>query len=553
MKSSIHLFRPQWRSKSTSYADLYVIGWAEYESVVYDTERLLELTNNKYGATDTDEFKKFLLNLNGNFSMIIHSESSTILCVDKLRCFPVLYFQRENCTYVTDDIDVFRQKYPEIKFTVNEEVIEQYFCSNFIFGPYTIYRNVYSVQGGEFVEIVDEQYVHHQYFRWVPNMGKDSPRALSQESSTFDALFTRVIQRMIQSAPNARKWVVPLSGGHDSRLIVNYLYKGGVKNVICYTYGLRNQETIISEAVAKALGYDWYFIEYTAGLVAEMQQSKEIEGYRKYAFNGTSVPHLQDFIATYMLKKMGIVETGDVFVPGHTHDFLTGSHLACKADCSDTIYSSIPFMQRHFQGFGYAKRSATLIQHVVSIVDKYHVHPNQITECLDWQERQSKFIVNSVRVYEYFGFDWRIPAWDNEVISYWKNVGYNYRYGRNLSYAMEKALLLVEPLRLIPFAGYLKAKKPYKTRIAESISMRLKKVLRAIGYCKSQYYDPSGLHLVYSDKQETVFDYLTTFSAPDIVRKYLSVYPKNMQLRYFHADSVSTLLIIKETIRNGED
>ena len=552
MKSSLHLFRPQWKSKNTSFADLYVIGWAEYENVVYDTVQLLELIE-IYRAADTETFKKFLLRLNGNFSVIIHSDEATVLCVDKLRCFPVLYFQQDNCTYVTDDIAIFHQRHPKIKFDVNEEVIEQYICSNYIFGPYTIYRDVYSVQGGEFVEIIDKQFVRHHYFLWVPNMEKDKPRNLYREATKFDALFSRVIQRMIQSAPNVRNWVIPLSGGHDSRLIVNYLYKAGVKNVICYTYGLRNQETIISEAVAKALGYDWYFIEYTASLVAAVQKSKEIEGYRKYAFNGTSVPHLQDFMATYMLKKMGIVESRDIFVPGHAHDFLTGSHLEIKVDCCDTIHSTIPYIKKHFQGFGYVQKSAELIKHIISIVENYPVHANQIPESFNWQERQAKFIVNSVRVYEYFGFEWRIPEWDNEVINYWKEIGFNYRYGRNLSFAMEQDRLLVDSLRLIPFASYLKAKKPYKTRIAESISLRLKRILRAIGYCKSQYYDPSGLHLVYSDQQDTILDYLTAFSAPDIVRKYLSVYPKNMKLRYFHADCVSTLLLIQETLCNGED
>jgi asparagine synthetase B (glutamine-hydrolysing) len=33
--------------------------------------------------------------------------------------------------------------------------------------------------------------------------------------------------------------------------------------------------------------------------------------------------------------------------------------------------------------------------------------------------RQAKFIVNSVRTYEFLGYEWRIPLWDNELTDFW--------------------------------------------------------------------------------------------------------------------------------------
>jgi asparagine synthase (glutamine-hydrolysing) len=40
----------------------------------------------------------------------------------------------------------------------------------------------------------------------------------------------------------------------------------------------------------------------------------------------------------------------------------------------------------------------------------------------DWQERQAKKIVNSVRVYEFWGYSWRIPLWDAEMMDWWERV-----------------------------------------------------------------------------------------------------------------------------------
>ena len=42
-------------------------------------------------------------------------------------------------------------------------------------------------------------------------------------------------------------------------------------------------------------------------------------------------------------------------------------------------------------------------------------------------ERQAKFIVNSVRVYEFFGYAWRIPLWDRELIDFFLKVPLKYR------------------------------------------------------------------------------------------------------------------------------
>ena len=61
-------------------------------------------------------------------------------------------------------------------------------------------------------------------------------------------------------------------------------------------------------------------------------------------------------------------------------------------------------------------------------------------ECFDFDNRQAKFIVNSVRVYEFFDFSWRIPLWDNDLIDFFRRVPLKYRTNTYLyrRYAVEK-------------------------------------------------------------------------------------------------------------------
>jgi hypothetical protein len=46
-------------------------------------------------------------------------------------------------------------------------------------------------------------------------------------------------------------------------------------------------------------------------------------------------------------------------------------------------------------------------------------------------ERQAKFICSSVRVYEDFGFEWRLPLFDHELMDFWARAA-QLRVGRAL-------------------------------------------------------------------------------------------------------------------------
>ena len=132
---------------------------------------------------------------------------------------------------------------------------------------------------------------------------------------------------MINSA-NGRQIIVPLSGGLDSRFIVTGLRKFNYKNVICISYGLKNNiEAILAKKIAKKLGYKWIFIEYKPKKFKRYFYSEDYNKYLTYCDSLTSIHFIGEY---YMLKELddnSLIEKDAIFVNGQSGDFITGNHI----------------------------------------------------------------------------------------------------------------------------------------------------------------------------------------------------------------------------------
>jgi hypothetical protein len=171
--------------------------------------------------------------------------------------------------------------------------------------------------------------------------------------------------------------------------------------------------------------------------------------YLSYGCNGTSLPHLQDYLAIKRLQEAKVLKDNDIFIPGHSFDMICGSHInpdvlksnifSCGGVC-ELIHNKhcVFWPDKHGQE-SVLKRINTLIDHDNTEVRGHCAIATM--EWFNWQERQSKFIVNSVRAYELLGFRWRIPLWDRDLTEWFRSVPYALRLHRRLFVeAYEKVL-----------------------------------------------------------------------------------------------------------------
>ncbi|MFR6383308.1 MAG: hypothetical protein ACLUOS_14980, partial [Odoribacter splanchnicus] len=81
-----------------------------------------------------------------------------------------------------------------------------------------------------------------------------------------------------------------------------------MENVTCFTYGREDSfEVAISKKVASALGYKWYFVEYSEEVWNRFLSSKDFLQYCHFAGNLTANPHFQDLPALLKLKEQGVI------------------------------------------------------------------------------------------------------------------------------------------------------------------------------------------------------------------------------------------------------
>ena len=52
---------------------------------------------------------------------------------------------------------------------------------------------------------------------------------------------------------------------------------------------------------------------------------------------------------------------------------------------------------------------------------------HSIFEEYSWKERQTKFIINSVRCYEFYGYKYLVPLWDKDLASFFRKVNLKHK------------------------------------------------------------------------------------------------------------------------------
>jgi asparagine synthase (glutamine-hydrolysing) len=394
-------------------------------NILYAEEKILEYFSD---IKNKGDFEQRLKSANGFFSVVVKTSNDIFAAVDCIRSHPLFYSEAYQWIGDNPEFLANNNNLKEGLMSKNE-----FFSTGYVTGNQTIYEGVHQLQAGQYLCITNDVFELNTYYQYLHQDFIDYNELDAKVE--LDKCVTNAMKRLVDYA-NGRQLVIPLSGGYDSRLIVLKLKKLRYKNVICFTYGKKNNwEAVISKNVADKLGFKWLFIDYNS-IIKKIYHSKKMLEYDKFCFRGVSLPHIQDFFAIHELKKNRFINSDALFVPGHSGDFLAGSHLG-DLELENATLSNEQVIQRtldkHYNLFRMTPKKKSLL---ANTIDKALIQqpPNgDSSSQLDhwnWRERQSKFIVNACRVYEFFGYEWHCPLWDKELMEYFKKSPIKFRRNR---------------------------------------------------------------------------------------------------------------------------
>lgn len=382
-------------------------------------------------ALSSDTLDTVLGRLNGVFSIIWERPEQICFAVDRLRGLPLFYGVSDEL-YISDNPYAIADILPQV--TLDESAEELFRCTKlYVTGSQTLLSEIRQVQASCYCvyDKTEQTVQEHSYFHM------EHSELCFDETTLHAGLHEayRATGKNLVAALNGRTAVVPLSGGADSRMVLTMLYQENYDKVLCFTYGREgNAEAEISRKVAESFGYPWVMVPYTKQLIASLRNDSATKAYQKYAFAMTSTPHMQDFPAVKTLHEQGAFPDDSVFVPGHSGDMIAGSHITpefLRESLSRPTFLDTVQEKFFFDSLSQIEWERIAARFPECAPDDLEGMASQ-SEWFNVQERQAKFIVNSVRAYEFFGYEWLIPLWDNALFEFWKHVPLSLRYQRKL-------------------------------------------------------------------------------------------------------------------------
>jgi asparagine synthase (glutamine-hydrolysing) len=218
-------------------------------------------------------------------------------------------------------------------------------------------------------------------------------------------------------------------------------------DLICYTYGRRNNiESLKAENVARDLHIKWINIEYNDDLVKNFISDPVFIKYYPYVSNLSSMFFMSDYFAVRFLKDKKIVPDECVFIPGHT-GALTGSHQISGLNKPLSYnYLINRILSIHFSTIIMHRSKKSLIESLLSqSLQSSGLNDWKTYENWNLKERQAKFIINSSKVYLFFGFDYVMPLLDKSLMDFFSALPYCLKLNKILYHKVLKSAFFKNP------------------------------------------------------------------------------------------------------------
>jgi asparagine synthase (glutamine-hydrolysing) len=419
-------------------------------------------------------FKENILKLRGHFSFIIDEGDFILAFVDKIRSYPIFYCDAGNTFFISNSAlkiqaEADLHEKDEISFLEFE-------MAGFTTGRSTLFKDLLQLQAGEFL-LYDKKRSNLEtirYYRyWTDEIIERAEGELLDE---LHEVTVKTFLDMIETLNGRPVWI-PLSGGLDSRLVLAMLCEFKYDNISTFTYGIPGLwEIKEAKKIAEYLNVRWHYLPYKPKEIKKLFWSTERNNYFNFASGLSSAPFLSDFYALWILRNKRIISEDSIIINGMTGDYLTGGHIPHTISDLEKNELNVGFLlkaiiDKHFSLWYNLKTEENIDAISKKIISLLQLTPNSMIsisefakyyELYEWQERQCKYVVNGQRMYEWFGYDWRLPLWSDELMDFWVQVDWQKKSDQKIykkylkQYNFGSVFDMISPVQYTYMPSYIK-------------------------------------------------------------------------------------------------
>ena len=380
--------------------------------------------------------KNYIKKLDGLYAFVVKKKDKVIVAVDKISSIPI-FFQIDKNQIIVSNKTTLIQKFKKNK--VLKSSLTSFFMSGYTVGNSTIFEDIKRVEPGSFFESTKKKiFKMSKYYEFEPWKYKKNVNLKSLQKK-YDKINLRVFQKIKNYCEyNNTGIAIALTAGYDSRLMIAMLNKLKFKNLICFTYGIKNNyELKAAKKISKFLNIQHIFVEINNSKLKKVYKSKKNKKFLKISEQGLSIVDTSEYVAISELSKKNIFK-GRLILNGLSGDFITGGHQLEKfldptIDGVQQVSDAI--IKKHFKLWE-GKNNFINEKIIFSLLNKYFQkikvkikkkNNYGIIEHFDLYNRQSKYSLSRQQVYDYFHFKWLLPHFDREYLNFWQKIEPKYK------------------------------------------------------------------------------------------------------------------------------
>ena len=359
---------------------------------------------------------KFVKLQDGFFRFAVWNDNFFFAAVDQVASKSILYKEQNNKFYVYFDTPNLNQ--------FNQPSLKDILYSGYTLKNETIFKEVKSMLPGEYMYLDNKKKISK--FKWY----NFSPKyKVKIKDRNFGEILNNIFNNIKLNNLN-KKFLIPLSAGVDSRLIVSFMKNLGL-NFETFTYGFKRQRDFkIAEDICTKLNVKNHKIIMGSAnsTVYNQQKFKKFLNFKNF---GISANNFGDFGPLSILGKR-INKNEFMILNGQSGDFLTGGHLPTNIISTKNSFKKNKLLlfnfilNKHYTLWD--NHDANCHLDYLKRVNKYYFKncKNYFDllksyEIYEFENRQSKWVIGQQKVYEFLGYTWDLPLWKTSIMKFFEN------------------------------------------------------------------------------------------------------------------------------------